>query len=78
MALIECTACGKQISSEADSCPNCGQPNTNKIITCPNCKSKNVAKISVGSKVVAGAAFGLFAIGKISKTWQCKECNYKW
>jgi len=26
MALINCTECGKEISSKALSCPNCGNP----------------------------------------------------
>jgi len=26
MKLIECPACHKQVSSEADTCPSCGQP----------------------------------------------------
>ncbi len=78
MSLVTCSACGKQISDEASACPNCGQPNKNKRITCPNCGSTNCEKISMGSKVVAGAMFGLFAMGKISKTWQCSDCKFKW
>jgi len=27
MALIECPACGRQISTEAEACPQCGHPN---------------------------------------------------
>lgn len=50
----------------------------NKKITCPNCKSDNVKKIGAGSKVVAGALFRVFAMGKISKTWQCNKCKFKW
>jgi len=26
MALINCSECGKEISSKADKCPNCGNP----------------------------------------------------
>lgn len=26
MALIQCSECGKQISSNAESCPHCGNP----------------------------------------------------
>lgn len=77
MALIECTACNKQISEEAEACPHCGQPNK-KGIVCPFCKSNNVEKIGMGSKVMSGALFGVFAMGKISKTWECKDCNSKW
>ncbi len=66
--MINCSACGKQISSEADSCPGCGQPNKNKTITCPNCKSGNVKKISMGSKVGAAVLIGVFAMGRLTKT----------
>ncbi len=34
---------------------------------CPTCGSTNVEKIS-----------GIFAAGSISKTFHCKNCNYKW
>ena len=38
MALIYCTACGKQISSAARNCPHCGQPvEYIKRINCPEC-----------------------------------------
>ena len=76
--LFNCSACGKQISSEADSCPNCGQPNKSKKITCPNCKSQNISKIGMGSKIGAVALVGVFAMGRITKTWECKDCKYKW
>lgn len=26
MALVKCSECGKEISSNAESCPNCGNP----------------------------------------------------
>ena len=38
MALIYCTACGRQISSAATNCPHCGQPvEYVKKINCPEC-----------------------------------------
>ena len=76
--LFNCSACGKQISREADSCPNCGQPNKSKKLTCPNCKSQNIQKIGMGSKIGAVALVGVFAMGRITKTWECKDCKYKW
>ena len=78
ISLIKCSVCGKEISIEADSCPNCGQPNKNKKITCPNCRSGNVQKIGMGSKVFSVAMVGIHALGKTSKTWECKDCDYKW
>lgn len=77
MALVECPACSKMISPNAASCPNCGEP-TGKGITCPNCNSTNVKKISAASKVGSVALFGVFSLGKISKSYKCEDCGYKW
>lgn len=75
--LIECPDCGKEISSLAESCPNCGRPISNSI-RCPNCKSTNIEKISAMSKAGSVLVWGVFAAGKVSKTFQCKSCGYKW
>lgn len=48
------------------------------VITCPNCKSPNVKKISGASKVGSAALFGVFAMGKITKTYECNNCQYRW
>lgn len=57
MALIECSECGKQVSSKAVSCPACGNPINDKetstgkttiiepegeYIACPKCSSKDL------------------------------------
>lgn len=47
-------------------------------IKCPTCGSKDVEKISKASKVKSGLLFGFFAAGKISKTFKCNNCDYKW
>ena len=44
---------------------------------CPTCQSPNVEKISLTSKVVGGALFGLFS-SNVRKTMHCKNCGYKW
>ncbi len=44
---------------------------------CPTCGSPNVEKISLSSKIVGGALFGLFS-DNVRKTMHCKNCNYKW
>lgn len=86
MGLIECPVCEKNVSSQAVSCPNCGHPikkprksqETGKI-SCPNCKSTSgPQKISGASKVGSAAVFGVFSMGKITKTYQCKSCGYRW
>jgi primosomal protein N' len=77
MPLIICPDCSKEISDSAENCPNCGRP-MSSAIKCPNCRSTNVQKISAGSKVASAAMFGVFALGKLSKTYQCKDCKHKW
>lgn len=47
-------------------------------IKCPNCKSSNVKKISGLSKAGSVALFGIFSISKVSKTYECKSCSYRW
>lgn len=53
-------------------------PKTNPQIKCPTCGSTNVKKISGASKVGSAVAFGVFSLGKLSKTFECKNCGYKW
>lgn len=54
-------------------------PTTNPqyVPKCPTCGSPNVEKISLTSKVVGGALFGLFS-SNVRKTMHCKNCGYKW
>lgn len=77
MALITCPDCSKEISSSADSCPHCGRPMSTSI-KCPNCKSTEVHKISSASKVGSALMFGIFAAGKLTKTYQCDDCKFRW
>ena len=77
MALVKCPDCGKEISDSAESCPNCGRP-MSTVMKCPNCKSSDVEKISAASKAGSVLMWGVFAAGKVAKTYQCKKCGYKW
>ncbi len=42
MTLIQCSECGKQISSNAESCPHCGNPIQKKHTTIPLYEHKTV------------------------------------
>ncbi len=42
MALIKCSECGKEISSNAESCPHCGNPIEAKEKTIPTYVNKTV------------------------------------
>lgn len=44
---------------------------------CPTCQSLDVEKISLSSKAIGGALFGLFS-SDVRKTMHCKNCGYKW
>lgn len=50
----------------------------NDIIKCPNCQSTNTNKISSASKASSALVFGVLAVGKLTKTYECKSCGYKW
>jgi hypothetical protein len=45
MPLTSCSACGRQISTEAEACPQCGHPNraTRRVPTGPNCYACSAA-----------------------------------
>lgn len=71
---------------EGGECVNCGaltykkwvytnDPNILLEVKCPFCQSANVKKISGASKAASAIAFGVFALGKITKTWHCNNCG---
>ena len=55
----------------------CHPTQTQYVPKCPTCGSPDVEKISLTSKVVGGALFGLFS-SNVRKTMHCKNCGYKW
>lgn len=44
---------------------------------CPLCNSAMLKKITTGSKLLAAAALGTFALPYNSKTFECKDCGYR-
>lgn len=44
---------------------------------CPACNSAMLKKISTGSKFLAAATIGMFALPYNSKTFECKDCGYR-
>ena len=73
MALVKCSDCGREISSNAESCPNCGNPMQGKNsdvqggTLCPSCK------INV-TPVVTSVGGGSCSVGK-RETWKCPKCR---
>lgn len=71
MALVKCPECGKDISSNAESCPNCGNPmkassNEATGTFCPSCKMRV-------TPVVTSVGGGSCSFGK-RETWKCPRC----
>lgn len=44
---------------------------------CPACNSAMLKKITTGSKLLAAATLGAFALPYNSKTFECKDCGYR-
>ncbi len=53
--------------------------NENEYIPkCPTCNSVDIKKISVISKAGSVFLWGVFAVGKVAKQWQCNNCGSEW
>lgn len=74
--LVKCRGCGKEHKSRkimykrkdhyAPSLPRC-----------PICNSAMLKKITKGSKFLAAATIGTFALPYNGKTFECKDCGYR-
>lgn len=70
-----CLNCHNNTYKSFEPNPNYKEPTNIYGISCPFCQSTNVKKISGTSKVASAVAFGVFALGKVSKTWHCNNCR---
>ena len=53
-----------------------GRDKGNKFgVECPYCHATNVKKISISSKAVHAAVFGIFSLSRNSKQWHCEHCG---
>lgn len=50
-------------------------PSSTPTVKCTYCGSPNTKKITVGSKAVHTALFGIFSMSRNSKEWHCNNCN---
>ena len=48
------------------------------IPRCPTCGSTNVEKISLKSKAGKVLLVGVFAIGRVAKSYKCNNCRHQW
>ncbi|MGD0886040.1 MAG: hypothetical protein ABSA46_14425 [Thermodesulfovibrionales bacterium] len=49
-----------------------------KIPRCPTCGSTNVERISLRSKAGKVLLVGVFAIGRVAKSFKCNNCKHQW
>lgn len=56
MALIKCTECGKEMSSDAAACPSCGKPNEAAA------KKQSTSTRDAGCLLMVLALFGSFVV----------------
>jgi len=63
MALVHCTACAEQMSSEALACPKCGHPNAENRITQGSKKSRVTA--GVFALLLGGIGIHKFYLDKV-------------
>jgi RNA polymerase subunit RPABC4/transcription elongation factor Spt4 len=85
-----CSSCGQTMQDGARFCSSCGQDQSAAIGTmaatapvvtgpkCPTCSSTDIEKISLKNKIGSAALVGVFALGRISKTFKCNGCGYRW
>ena len=72
------------------TCRGCGKEHTARKILykkkdhyapplprCPVCNSAMLKKITRGSKIMAAATLGTFSLPYNSKTFECKDCGYR-
>jgi hypothetical protein len=48
------------------------------VPTCPNCRSVSILRITGADKAVSAALVGVFALGKMTKSYECRACRYRW
>ena len=73
---LKCSGCGKVHEGNKITYKPKSRPVVN-LPRCPICQSTNLKKITAGSKVLAAITVGNFAIPYASKTFECKNCGYK-
>lgn len=73
---LKCKDCGKIHEGNKILYKPKSRPFT-YIPRCPICQSSNLKKISAGSKALAAITVGSYAIPYVAKTFECKNCGYK-
>ena len=77
--LTKCKECGKDVSTEANSCPHCGCPQKQEevgIPKCPTCGSKDLDRITAGDVMKTMFLWG--SPKNFVCKFKCKKCGHKW
>lgn len=76
-AFVRCQGCGKEQKPRKILYKEKDRPSEVLMPHCPICGSIVLKKISLTSKVVTTAALGVLANPHNSKTYECRNCGYK-
>lgn len=73
ITLWACQKCQNVLKKEEEANPLYREPSN--VVHCPFCDSTNCKKISGISKATSAAVFGVYSLGKVTKTWHCNSCG---
>lgn len=81
---LSCKGCNKQFKNRiVPRRPdgwrelNLWERELDNVPKCPICGSTSINKISMTNKAASTIAFGIFAVGHVSKTYKCSNCKSK-
>ena len=67
MALVACPECGKQVSSEAESCPVCGYPLKPRVAE-PEFRAY-IRRVLIGCMILCGAGLPIGLALELPRVW---------
>lgn len=69
-----CFFCGCTLITEDEYQSN-GYHSDKPTVECPYCHSTNTYKITITSKAIHTAVFGILSMSRNSKQWHCNKCG---
>ncbi len=73
--ILACQKCQNVLDKKFETNPEFTHYSFLDRVHCPFCNSSDCKKISDVSKAASAAVFGVFALGKVTKTWHCNSCG---
>lgn len=74
--VLKCDGCGKEHKPRKILYKR-KESYTSLLPRCPLCNSYMLKRITLGSKILAAATMGSFALPYNSKTFECQNCHFK-